>query len=459
MLRWGPPPTSSWPTTARACARRSGSAPRSCTSPQCCSSTSRSSRSILCPHRALQDVLSHFRASGGTIVFSSHVMTTVERLCDQVAIVHRGEVVRSGPTEEVRRSHARGALHRRSRWERGPPGPGSTGCAGLAAVIGRGERARLRHGGLLRLRLVEVAAPASRLPREPTGPSRAAAVPRHEHHRRLRGRSLVRATRPTAPSPGRASLVPGFTVVFSHGCSARSCSAASTTPPIRAALPCPLHPRASSPAASRSGGHRFPPIGTALQRSAVVVVGCPPSGRPHLVVARASSRSLLFSPRADCRSSRLAITPRRRDKAATRCRRQRALPRSCGSRRRASRPSAMRRSTASTACCSGSSGHARRAGRRRRTGATAPHRCASPACFRHHRFGTYAAWTSAHDVAARQGDRRSRHSHRPTRVARHALPLARIAPRLGGRLCRRRVREGSAYLLRAVTSLGPSCRR
>ena len=52
--------------------------------------------------RAIQDVLGHFRTSGGTIVFSSHVMTTVERLCDQVAIVHNGRVVRSGSTDDVR---------------------------------------------------------------------------------------------------------------------------------------------------------------------------------------------------------------------------------------------------------------------------------------------------------------------------------------------------------------------
>jgi ABC-2 type transport system ATP-binding protein len=52
--------------------------------------------------RALQDVLGHFRRSGGTVVFSSHVMSTVERLCDEVAIVHRGEVVRSGTTDDVR---------------------------------------------------------------------------------------------------------------------------------------------------------------------------------------------------------------------------------------------------------------------------------------------------------------------------------------------------------------------
>ena len=52
--------------------------------------------------RVVQDVLGHFRQSGGTVVFSSHVMETVERLCDHVAIVHGGRVIAAGPTDEVR---------------------------------------------------------------------------------------------------------------------------------------------------------------------------------------------------------------------------------------------------------------------------------------------------------------------------------------------------------------------
>lgn len=52
--------------------------------------------------RLLQDVLQQYRAAGGTVVLSSHVMETVERLCDFVAIVHAGRVVASGPIDEVR---------------------------------------------------------------------------------------------------------------------------------------------------------------------------------------------------------------------------------------------------------------------------------------------------------------------------------------------------------------------
>jgi ABC-2 type transport system ATP-binding protein len=52
--------------------------------------------------RAIQEVLAHFRARGGTIVLSSHVMDVVERLCDHVAIIHRGRVVAAGTIDAVR---------------------------------------------------------------------------------------------------------------------------------------------------------------------------------------------------------------------------------------------------------------------------------------------------------------------------------------------------------------------
>ena len=51
--------------------------------------------------KVIVDVLQHYRASGGTIVFSSHVMDTVERLCDHVAVVSAGQVVRSGAVQDL----------------------------------------------------------------------------------------------------------------------------------------------------------------------------------------------------------------------------------------------------------------------------------------------------------------------------------------------------------------------
>lgn len=52
--------------------------------------------------KVIVQVLQQYRETGGTIVFSSHVMDTVERLCDHSAIVAAGSVVRSGSIQEIR---------------------------------------------------------------------------------------------------------------------------------------------------------------------------------------------------------------------------------------------------------------------------------------------------------------------------------------------------------------------
>jgi ABC-2 type transport system ATP-binding protein len=52
--------------------------------------------------RTLRSVLERHIQHGGTVVFSSHVMELVERLCDHVAIVNKGSLVASGSLDEVR---------------------------------------------------------------------------------------------------------------------------------------------------------------------------------------------------------------------------------------------------------------------------------------------------------------------------------------------------------------------
>lgn len=51
--------------------------------------------------RVLRAVLERLVESGSTVIFSSHVMEVVERLCDHVAIVHDGRIVAGGPTEAL----------------------------------------------------------------------------------------------------------------------------------------------------------------------------------------------------------------------------------------------------------------------------------------------------------------------------------------------------------------------
>ena len=52
--------------------------------------------------RTIRSVLQRFTDGGGTVVFSSHVMDTVERLCDHVAVMHAGRLVASGRLDLVR---------------------------------------------------------------------------------------------------------------------------------------------------------------------------------------------------------------------------------------------------------------------------------------------------------------------------------------------------------------------
>jgi ABC-2 type transport system ATP-binding protein len=50
----------------------------------------------------LEEVLRRYTASGSTVIFSSHVMDLVERLCDWVSVMSRGHIVAQGPIGEVR---------------------------------------------------------------------------------------------------------------------------------------------------------------------------------------------------------------------------------------------------------------------------------------------------------------------------------------------------------------------
>ena len=52
--------------------------------------------------RIIRSVLDAYTRSGSTVVFSSHVLELVESLCDRVAVMSRGQVLASGPVEQIR---------------------------------------------------------------------------------------------------------------------------------------------------------------------------------------------------------------------------------------------------------------------------------------------------------------------------------------------------------------------
>ncbi|HSW27964.1 MAG TPA: ABC transporter ATP-binding protein [Longimicrobiales bacterium] len=47
-------------------------------------------------------VIRELRGEGKTIIFSTHIMSEVEKLCDRIAIVHRGKLLALGPLAELR---------------------------------------------------------------------------------------------------------------------------------------------------------------------------------------------------------------------------------------------------------------------------------------------------------------------------------------------------------------------
>jgi sodium transport system ATP-binding protein len=55
--------------------------------------------------RALLDVVAELRDQGKCIVFSTHIMREAERLCDRIAIMHRGHILAEGTLEELHDQH------------------------------------------------------------------------------------------------------------------------------------------------------------------------------------------------------------------------------------------------------------------------------------------------------------------------------------------------------------------
>ena len=51
--------------------------------------------------QVMEEMLQRYRSGGGTVVFSSHVMDVVERLCDRVAVIEAGRLRAEGTVSEL----------------------------------------------------------------------------------------------------------------------------------------------------------------------------------------------------------------------------------------------------------------------------------------------------------------------------------------------------------------------
>lgn len=49
----------------------------------------------------LKQLMKDFCKQGGAIFFSTHVLEVAEKLCDQIAIIKQGQLIVTGPTQEV----------------------------------------------------------------------------------------------------------------------------------------------------------------------------------------------------------------------------------------------------------------------------------------------------------------------------------------------------------------------
>jgi ABC-2 type transport system ATP-binding protein len=58
----------------------------------------------------MREVLLDLRRQGKTLVLSSHQMETVERICDAIALINRGEKLLDGPVAEVKRRYGANAV-------------------------------------------------------------------------------------------------------------------------------------------------------------------------------------------------------------------------------------------------------------------------------------------------------------------------------------------------------------
>jgi ABC-2 type transport system ATP-binding protein len=58
----------------------------------------------------MREVLLELKRKGTTLVLSSHQMETVERLCDRVALINKGEKILDGAVAEIKASHGKNTL-------------------------------------------------------------------------------------------------------------------------------------------------------------------------------------------------------------------------------------------------------------------------------------------------------------------------------------------------------------
>jgi len=60
--------------------------------------------------RNVLNLIQELKGKGRTVIFSTHIMTEAERICDEIAIIERGSLLAEGPLETVRRRSSGSSL-------------------------------------------------------------------------------------------------------------------------------------------------------------------------------------------------------------------------------------------------------------------------------------------------------------------------------------------------------------
>jgi ABC-2 type transport system ATP-binding protein len=88
----------------------------------------------------LRDAVLDLHREGTTVLFSTHVMEQAEQLCENLVMIHRGQVRLAGTLDEVRRQEGREAAHVGYRLR---PGKTLDGLPGVVGITAKGQEAEL----------------------------------------------------------------------------------------------------------------------------------------------------------------------------------------------------------------------------------------------------------------------------------------------------------------------------
>jgi ABC-2 type transport system ATP-binding protein len=94
----------------------------------------------------LEAVIRTVADEGRTVFFSSHLLEEIERVSDQIAMVHKGRIVLCGSLDEIKAQHCRFILNFETAQMKPPLIPGALSVTGAGkewAVMCNGARAEL----------------------------------------------------------------------------------------------------------------------------------------------------------------------------------------------------------------------------------------------------------------------------------------------------------------------------